>query len=210
MHIPTIYKTLLAGCLLVPAVATAKGFNFDKYHEEILELTLDDNLVSPEVPKKQYDAARTAMSELGTKLRNAGLKTDLSERDGLVLMVTVPAERLFMANDTDLSAIAAKTLKHLVPYLRTPDKYKLLIAVHSDETGAEEYLNDLTRSRAESIMQWLGEQAVATNSIVTYGMGFDEPKNLNQSREARAENRRVEFYFVPGPVLIEQLKAGRR
>lgn len=210
MRITYIFKALLAGVLLLPFAVQAKDSKIDKYHEDILEMTLDENLESPEVPKKYFDAAHESMKALATKLRNAGFKTDLSERGGLVLMITIPVSELFMANDTDLSSVAEKQLKPLVQYMRTPDQYKLLIAVHSDDTGSEEYLNSLTRSRADAICQWIGAKGIPTASIVTYGMGFDEPKTMDQSRQARAENRRVEFYFVPGPVMIEQLKAGRR
>lgn len=174
-----------------------------------MELSIDDNLLTPEIPKKQLEAAKETIKALATNLRNAGLTTDTSERDGLVLMVTVPVSDLFEANDTELSSKASQTLKQLQQHLRTPDKYKLLIAVHSDDTGSEEYLNELTELRAEAILQWLANKGIPTGGIVTYGLGYDEPLSTRPGRQQRARNRRVEFYFVPGPILIEQLKAKR-
>ncbi len=200
---------ILAVCLAVPLWASAK-VDLDKYHREITELSVDDNLNSPDIPNKHLIGAQSAMSALSTRLSRTGYNTDLSERDGLVLMVTVPLSQLFNANDTTLSHTAPAKLKALVQPLRTPDKYKLLIVVHSDDTGSEEYLNNLTRARADAIRQWIADFGIPVDGVVPYGLGYDEPLNVEVSRKGRAANRRVELYYVPGPIMIEELKAGRR
>lgn len=184
--------------------------DFDKYHQEITELSVDENLQKPDVPSKFIMPARTAMATLASRIERAGMKTDLTEREGMVLMVTVPVSDLFNPNDTILSRVAPNKLKVLANHLRTPDRYKMLIVVHSDDTGAEEYLNNLTRARADAIRRWIAGQGIPVNGIVPYGLGYDEPISSEQSRKGRAANRRVEFYFVPGPVMIEELKVGRR
>lgn len=200
---------MMSAALVLPCAAWGRG-NLDKYHQEITELSVDDNLQSPAVPGKLMTGAQSAMSALGTRFSRAGLNTDLSERDGLVLMVTVPAAELFSANDTLLSDAGRAKLKPIVQPLRVPDKYKLLIVVHSDDTGTDEYLNNLTRARADAIRLWIDEQGIPVDGVVPYGLGFDEPVNVEVSRKGRAANRRVEFYFVPGPIMIEELKAGTR
>ncbi|MCM1310130.1 MAG: OmpA family protein [Bacteroides sp.] len=202
--------TYIIGCaVMLPFAASAKT-DFAKYHQEIIELSVDDNLLTPDVPSKLAPSARTMMATLSNRIERAGMKTDLSEREGMVLMVTVPTADLFNANDTLLSKIAPNKLKVLANPLLTPDKYKLLIVVHSDDTGSEEYLNNLTRARADAIRRWFAEQAIPVDGIVPYGLGYDEPISSEQSRKGRAANRRVEFYYVPGPVMIEELKTGRR
>ncbi len=209
MSIKSLYTLALGLLVSIPSVASPKGFDLTTYHAEITELSIDDNLLSPEIPKKYVEPAREAMKSIGARMRNAGLTTDLSERNGLVLMVTVAAADMFEANSTDLSSKADKVLKLLLQYMRTPDKYKVLIAVHSDDTGSEEYLNDMTSQRADAILQWFAGQGLPTDGIITYGLGYDEPLTTKPGRKERAKNRRVEFYFVPGPVMIEQLKARR-
>lgn len=205
-----IYRCLLAVAVAIPAISSAKDANLDKYHEEITELSIDENINTPEVPKKHFDAARQAMQALAARLAKSDLKTDLSERNGLVLMVTVPASELFAPNDTLVMASAEPIIKAIMNPLRTPDKYKLLIAVHSDNTGTEEYLTALTQTRAEAILAEIGKHGIPTAGIVTYGMGHDEPLSSENSRKARAMNRRVEFYYVPGPIMLQELKTGRR
>lgn len=187
-----------------------KSTNLQAYHEEINELTIDDNLQSPEVPKKLYDATRHEMKLIEQQMKNAGLATDMTERDGLVLMVTIPASDLFAPNDTMLSPRADTVLDKIIGPLRTPDRVKLLIAVHSDNTGSEAYLTALTQTRAEAIEHWIKRKGIPTEGIVPYGIGYEEPLSTEVSRAARASNRRVEFYFVPGPVMLQQLKAGKR
>lgn len=206
-----LHITLFISILLFSHQAIgAKSSRLDKYHEEITELSIDENINSPEIPKKHIDAALAAMGVLSGQLEKDGFKTDLSERDGLVLMVTVPVSDLFAANDTIVKAEANPILTKLKKHLLVPDKYKLLIAVHSDDTGNEEYLNNLTRVRAEALLSWFDTNGIPTQGIITYGMGYDEPLNTESTRKGRAANRRVEFYFVPGPIMLEHFKVKRR
>lgn len=207
-NIPSIIFAIII--LTSSQVIWAKSSRLEKYYEEITELSIDDNINSPEVPKKYLDAALATMGLLAGQMEDDGLKTDLSERGGLALMVTVPVADLFASNDTILKIGADKVLEKFKKHLLVPDKYKLLIAVHSDDTGNEEYLNNLTQVRAEAILSWFSSNGIPTQGIVTYGMGYDEPLNTEETRHGRAENRRVEFYFVPGPILIEHLKTKRR
>lgn len=178
-----------------------------KYHNEITELSVDDNLQSPEVPSKLMAAAQHEMDILKNRLAHAGLHTDLSEREGLVLLVTIPCSELFLPNDTLLATFASSKLKHLVPPLRNPDRFKTLIVSHSDDTGSESYLNNLTRARADAVRQWIADQGVPVDGIVPYGLGYDEPINEENSLKGRAANRRIEIYFLPGPLMLESLKS---
>lgn len=180
--------------------------DIDKYHEEIVDLSVDDNLQSPQIPNKLMAQAQNEMLKLKKRFDSAGLTTDLSEREGLVLMVTIPCLELFLPNDTVTASFADSKLKHLIQPMRTPDKYKVLIVAHSDDTGSDEYLNNLTRARADAIRQWIADQNIEVEGIVPYGLGYDEPLNTESSRKARAANRRIEFYFLPGPILVESLK----
>lgn len=188
------------------AMPAAAKVDLDKYHEEIVDFSIDDNLQTPQVPGKLVAQAQNEMLKLKNRFDTSGFATDLTERDGLVLMVTVPCSELFIPNDTTLASFAGTKLKNLVPPLRTPDRYKMLIIVHSDDTGSDEYLNNLTRARADAIRQWFADEGLDVDGIVPYGLGYDEPLNTESSRKARAANRRVEFYFVPGPIMLEALR----
>lgn len=191
---------------LSAAIPVAAKVDLNKYHDEIVDFSIDDNLQTPQIPGKLIAQAQNEMLKLKNRFDTSGLTTDLTERDGLVLMVTIPCSELFIPNDTTLASFAEAKLKHLEPPMRTPDRYKVLIVVHSDDTGSDVYLNNLTRARADAIRQWFADDGLDVEGIVPYGLGYDEPLNTEPSRKARAANRRVEFYFVPGPIMIESLK----
>lgn len=207
MKYPTILRCVLAVLVLCPAGIFAQTDKFAKYHDEISEMSIEQNINSPELPTKYSDAAREVMLSLSNQLQKANVAVDLSERGGLVLMATVPAAGLFAANDTALLASADALLKAVSQPLRVPDRFKLIIAVHSDDTGSEDYLTFLTQTRAEAIVQWLDDHGMPTLGVVAYGLGNDEPIAPDSSRAGRQQNRRIEFYYVPGPILIQELKA---
>lgn len=198
----------ILGLLMLPAAVSAKTA-MEKYHEEIAELSVDANLASPDVPKKHVEEVKTRMADLLARLKKSGFEADADERDGLVVAVTIPVSELFLPNDTLIAPHGVKPLMTLSRHLRVPDYYKVLVTVHSDDTGTEEYLNQLTRARADNIVSWFEKQGYQTDGVIPYGMGFDEPVSVEPSRAARALNRRVEIYFVPGPQMITNVKAGR-
>lgn len=202
-------KKVLMIMLAALAVWPAGAKSIEKYHEEIQELAVNDNIASPEVPKKLTVQVERYMADLATRLRRAGYAADTQERDGLVVTVVIPASELFEPNDTLVAPFAVSRLMPLSKYLTVPDKYKVLVTVHSDDTGSEEYLNALTTARADALVEWFGRQGVQTAQLVPYGMGYDEPESVEPSRAGRAKNRRVEIYFVPGPAMLEAMKAGR-
>lgn len=196
--------------LFCQSYAWSKSSRLDDYHAEIQNFSIDENINSLEIPKKYIDAALAAMGVLSGQLEKDGFKTDLSEGDGLILMVTIPVSELFAPNDTILRENADNILDKFKNHLKVPDKYRLLVVVHSDDTGTEEYLYHLTKTRADAIVSWFESKGIPTEGIVPYGLGYDEPLITESTRKSRAENRRVEFYFIPGPVMIEDLKIKRR
>ncbi|MBD5327883.1 MAG: OmpA family protein [Muribaculaceae bacterium] len=205
-----IRKFLLCSIMAAASLSATAKVDLAKYHDEIVNLSVDENLQFPEVPTKYVAQAQAEMSKLRERFAHMGFQTDLSEREGLVLMVTIPVSDLFLPNDTLLASFANPKLKNLMHPLRSPDMFKTLIVVHSDDTGSEEYLYTLTRARADAIRQWIADEQLPVDGIVPYGLGFDEPVSNESSRKGRAANRRVEIYFLPGPLMVESLKSSKR
>ncbi len=130
-------------------------------------------------------------------------------RNKEVLVVTIPASRLFSPNSTELSAEASSYLNPIRRYLREPDMYRVLLVMHTDNTGSEEYRDKLTIERAEAVFDWFEEQGEDTRYLFDYAMSDDMPLKPNNSVENRADNRRLEIYLVPGKKMLEQAKKGR-
>ena len=166
------------------------------------ELDLDNNINSPSVPAKRQSIVKESIDRLKQTLDKAGFKAT-RQRQGEVLRFTIPCERLFKANETTLSSQGINYLAKLKFPGEISGKYKLLIAVHADDTGEQSYADALTAARANAIDDFLTRQMQGLEIIIVpYGIGHDEPLVNNDSVLNRAKNRRVDFYLVPTAALF--------
>lgn len=180
----------------------------DTYHADIQEFSLADNLLGPEIPRKQIAPVEAYQKHVALNLKKQGVDVELM-RDRQIVVATIPAVDLFGTGGSHLNKNADRLLERLAVLMRTPDKYKILVVAHSDNTGSEEYLNALTGARANAVAEWLVAHHVTADNVVPYGLGADEPRMDNSSRSGRDANRRVELYLVPGPVMIAMAKGGK-
>lgn len=187
---------------------SASGIVPETYHADIMELSLEQNLLGPEIPKKQIPVIEAYQKEVALGLKKQGYDVELM-RDRQIVVVTVPVAKLFNPGSKSLDKNAGMILGKVADLMLIPDKYKILIVAHSDDTGSQEYLNDLTGARANAVTDWLVARKVTADNIVPYGLGADEPRTDNSSRAGREANRRIEMYLVPGPKMIIDAKSGR-
>ena len=68
------------------------------------------------------------------------------------------------------------------------------ISGHTDSKGSDEYNQDLSLRRAQSVKNWLVQRGIAGDRMKTVGKGEKEPIADNATAEGRTENRRIEFY----------------
>ena len=66
---------------------------------------------------------------------------------------------------------------------------------HTDNTGSEEYNMELSIRRAESIREHMVSEGVNASIINVYGEGESNPIASNETKEGRAENRRVDIHI---------------
>jgi len=196
----TLFVALLCA---VPSPAAGKK---DTHDFDPFTAGIEENIKTPAVPEKLNERVAAAMTKLQNTLANAGYKVE-KVRDGEVVMVTIEASKLFGANSTELREKASSVLMPLVPYVRRTDNYKVVLAVHSDDTGDVRYADSLTADRASAIDGFITSKTGGGESgIIPYGLGFDEPVAPNSGIRNRAANRRVEFYFIPTAEFISKVK----
>lgn len=65
------------------------------------------------------------------------------------------------------------------------------IAGYADATGSDDYNEQLSRKRAESVQSYLREKGVEARDWNIEGRGEQDPVASNDSSEGRSENRRV-------------------
>ena len=186
---------------MILVVHGEKHSDFDPFSADI-----ESNIKYPVVSSRQSSAVVNAMSAVCKVLKNAGYAAE-TVRNGEVVMVTIPCSKLFAPNSTELMATAGEVLRGLNPYVKQKANFKTILAVHSDDTGAESYCDRLTGDRANAIDDFFyNYNGNVDTDIIPYGLGSDEPLKANTSIANRAANRRVEIYFVPTESFIKNAR----
>ena len=199
--------SLLTLAILVIQSTTAgpKDKYTDPYkgYEEsaFMDMDLEQNIITPAVASGEHQAISRYMKNIGQQLANKGYIVDIM-RDDEVVVVTLPTDELFQPNDTLLSPAAPAKFGPIISILRDPEMFKLVYAVHTDNTGSSQYNMYLSHERNNSVYDWLLGQVSEDLIVIPYEMGDTDPIKPNDSRAGRAANRRVEFFLIPGPKII--------
>lgn len=133
------------------------------------------------------------------------LRSELPEETADIMMtpsgkIMVRLKQLqFKTNSSELSPEAATVVNNVRSALAEINPKSLTIEGHTDSTGTAARNKTLSASRAATVATVLkGDDTLKTASIESKGFGAEKPLKNNQTKEGRAENRRVE-------ITIEQL-----
>jgi outer membrane protein OmpA-like peptidoglycan-associated protein len=129
---------------------------------------------------------RAENERLRAELGNA--QTRITER-GLVLTL---GDVLFSVGKADLKPGAARTLDKLVAAMRRDRDTSVTIEGHTDSTGKRAYNLALSQRRAAAVRNYLAGKGIASQRILTRGLGPDYPVATNATEAGRQQNRRVE------------------
>lgn len=180
---------------------------YPDYQEDVfMDWDFERNLASPAVPSQAKDAVSKYQQKVARSLQSK-YTVDVM-RDNDIFVVSIPTDDLFLPNDTLLMSSASALLTPLAKLMDNAYMYKIIVALHTDDTGSELYRENLSAARMYSIYDWLMDSidaGVISEDIVIipYSMGSSSPLVANDTRTHRRENRRLEFYFVPGPEMIK-------
>ncbi len=161
------------------------------------------------VQKFQEKEAKTKLFAAYPPASKGGECTVELLRNREVLVITIPARLLFAPNDVELKETAAKYLTPIKRYLSEPDLYRVMIAMHTDNTGSDQYREELTADRVDAVYEWFETHGSPTTFLFPYALGDDMPLKPNTSMADRDANRRLEIYLVPGEKMLSQAKKGR-
>lgn len=181
----------------------------DKSVTELYDLSFEENKALPKLGN-QRAKIREYQQIQAKKLLSSGQNIETT-RNGEVIIATVAANDLFLPNDTTLRPTAAKVLRPYMEYLKEPDMYRMLLLMHSDNTGSEAYTNHLTTVRVSAVFDWIKDNAACSDYVIPYAMGADDPlpNTPNNSVDNREKNRRLEIYLVPGKAMIRKSSRGQ-
>ena len=185
---------------------------------ELEDLTFTQMLKSVDL-SKEPKAAELIRKFQDLEARQKLMNGPLSPKKGVctieafrkkeVLLITIPAEALFAPNATELSPDAAKLLTPIKRYMKDPDMFRVLLVMHTDNTGSEAYREKITEERIDAVTDWFDESGADTSYTFSYAFGDDNPLVPNTSMENRAKNRRLEIYLMPGEKMLTEAKKGK-
>ena len=129
----------------------------------------------------------------------ADLKAQQTER-GIVLTI---GDVLFATGKADLSADADKSAAKLADFLKKNPNRNVLIEGHTDSVGKDDYNLALSQKRADSVKAKLVGEGIEAGRITTTGYGKKFPVASNDTKEGKAQNRRVDVIILNEGVKAE-------
>ncbi|MBQ1746722.1 MAG: OmpA family protein [Muribaculaceae bacterium] len=199
---------ILMAALLMMTTAGILPLSAKVHVDDIYEMSLDENLMTPEIKNdKQADRIQEFQYNMAVAFKQTNYDVEIM-RDDEVIVITIPASQLFDPNDTVLNKLGEEQLKPFLRMLNNPGFYKLLLVMHSDNTGSSEYTLNLTRQRVNAIFDWFEENG-SVDYVVPYALGETDPIVDNNSVESRKTNRRLEIFLIPEQTMLQQAKKGR-
>lgn len=171
--------------------------------------SVDVGSASSLIQKFQNKEARSRLIKGKYDAKKDNKVTVESFRNKEVLLITIPASYLFDPNMTTLKEGAADYLSPIERYLKDPDMYRVLLVMHTDNTGSEVYRENITFDRVNSVFDWYENRGLDTTYLFSYYLSDEMPLKPNNTMENRDKNRRLEIYLVPGKKMVEQAQKGK-
>lgn len=121
------------------------------------------------------------------------LNTILATRDTARGLIANMSDVLFKTGSYELLSGARERLAKVSGIVIAHPGLHLEVEGHTDSVGGDEYNQKLSENRARAVRDYLVQQGIADNSIVSRGLGKTQPVATNDTAEGRQANRRVEL-----------------
>ncbi len=139
--------------------------------------------------------------ELEQKVENAKV-----ERIGEGIKLTFDSGLLFGFDSYQISDATRKNLDNMAEVLQDYDETDILIEGHTDNVGEDAYNQKLSVNRAEAVADYLRQNSVKRNRLVTKGYGEMQPLTSNADASGQRLNRRVEVVITANEKLKKNVK----
>ena len=136
--------------------------------------------------------AEAEKAQLRAQLLNQ-LNSILQTRDSARGLIVNMSDVLFDTGSYTLKPGAREKLAKISGIVLAHPGLSLQIEGHTDSVGGDEFNQQLSERRADSVRDFLAEQGVAPSSITAHGFGKTQPVASNDTPEGRQRNRRVEL-----------------
>jgi outer membrane protein OmpA-like peptidoglycan-associated protein len=123
----------------------------------------------------------------------AQLNSILQTRDSARGLIVNMSDVLFDTGSFTLKPGAREKLAKISGIVLAHPGLSLQIEGHTDSVGGDDFNQQLSERRADSVRDFLAEQGVPGSSITARGFGKMQPVASNDTAEGRQRNRRVEL-----------------
>jgi len=84
-------------------------------------------------------------------------------------------------------------LDRMVDFLKNNKEIRIEISGHTDDIGTDQVNLELSKKRAQSVMDYLKKTGIEATRLIAMGYGETKPVAKNDSEENRRKNRRIEW-----------------
>ncbi|MEM7151355.1 MAG: OmpA family protein [Myxococcota bacterium] len=102
----------------------------------------------------------------------------------------------FDVDKAKIKADSRPTLDRAVEVMKKYRQLRVRITGHTDAIGGYRHNVDLSQRRAKSVKRYMVSKGIRERRIETAGVGPDEPIDSNETKDGRANNRRIEFTIL--------------
>ena len=107
--------------------------------------------------------------------------------------MTVMNNIFFDFNQSEIKPRSLSELDEVVKFLKENPKIKVEISGHTDNVGNENYNQQLSLKRAQSVVNYFASKGIDVARLAQKGFGSKKPIKPNDSEDNRQVNRRIEF-----------------
>lgn len=145
-----------------------------------------------EKARQAAEQAESEKAELRARLLNQ-LNSILQTRDSARGLIVNMSDVLFDTGSYTLKPGAREKLAKISGIVLAHPGLSLEIEGHTDSVGTDEFNQQLSERRADSVRDFLAQQGVPASSITARGFGKTQPVTSNDTADGRQRNRRVEL-----------------
>lgn len=110
---------------------------------------------------------------------------------------TIRLNNIFFDFDkATLRSVSFPELNRLAEFLEEQGSINIQIAGHTDNLGTDAYNMELSKRRAQAVANYLMKKGVSKDRVTVTPFGETKPRDTNDTKEGRQNNRRVEFTIL--------------
>jgi outer membrane protein OmpA-like peptidoglycan-associated protein len=152
-----------------------------------------------EAAQQKAEAEKTQLRERLRQQLNSILETRETAR-GLIVNIS---DVLFDFNKYTLKPGAREKMAKVSGILLAYPGLTIKVEGYTDSIGSDEYNLKLSEQRADSVRDYLVQQAVPPGAVTALGLGKADPVASNDNPAGRQRNRRVELVVSGSPIGID-------